>query len=69
MQNKFLYFPSSEVPSERVLASATMKFWQKNDKDYRGLTSATDAPAPNGTIVFFTATAARHLTGNFIWNR
>jgi uncharacterized protein len=53
MQNKFLYFPSSEVPSERMLASENMKIWQATDGDYRGLTSTTDAPTPNGTIILF----------------
>ena len=53
MQNMFLYFPSSEFPSERILASENMKFWQRTDGDYRGLTSATDATAPSGTIVLF----------------
>ncbi|HDQ03138.1 MAG TPA: alpha/beta hydrolase [Deltaproteobacteria bacterium] len=53
MQNKFLYFPSSEVPSERMLASVNMKLWQKIDGDYRGLISTLDAPAPGGTIVLF----------------
>ena len=53
MQNKFLYFPSSEIPSERMLASANMKFWPQTAEGYRGLTSATDTPAPNGTIVLF----------------
>lgn len=53
MQNMFLYFPSSEVPSERMLVSESMKLWQPTDGDYRGLTSAIDAPASNGTIVLF----------------
>jgi pimeloyl-ACP methyl ester carboxylesterase len=52
MQNKFLYFPSAEVPSERMLTSENMKLWQATDGDYRGLTT-TDASAPNGTIVLF----------------
>jgi len=53
MQNKFLYFPSSEVPSERMLASVNMKFWPQTADGYRGLTSAANAPAPSGTIVLF----------------
>jgi len=53
MQNKFLYFPSSEVPSERMLASVNMKFWPQTADGYRGLISALDAPAPSGTIVLF----------------
>ena len=71
MQNRFLYFPSSEVPSERMLASAGMKFWPKAGGDYRGLTIATDKHAPNGTIVLFhgnggTASASFDLVVNNI---
>src|SRR4030066_321916 len=50
MQNKFLYFPSSEVPSERMLTSVNMKLWQAIDGDYRGLISKKNAATPNGTI-------------------
>jgi pimeloyl-ACP methyl ester carboxylesterase len=53
MQNKFLYFPSSEVPSERMLNSEKMKLWQVTSGDYRGLTSTFETPTPNGTIVLF----------------
>jgi len=53
MQNKFLYFPSSELPAAKLLASENMKLWQKTSADYRGLIADHDAPAPNGTIVLF----------------
>jgi pimeloyl-ACP methyl ester carboxylesterase len=53
MQNKFLYFPSSESPSAKLLAAENMKLWPKNSADYRGLTAGQDAPASNGTIVLF----------------
>lgn len=53
MQNKFLYFPSSEVPLERMLASVNMKFWPQAADGYRGLTSSIDASALGGTIVLF----------------
>jgi pimeloyl-ACP methyl ester carboxylesterase len=53
MQNMFLYFPSSEFPSERMLASGNMKLWQTTDRDYQGLTSNIDSSAPNGTVVIF----------------
>ena len=53
MQNMFLYFPSSEFPSERMLASEKMKLWQATASDYQGLISVLDTPAPNGTIVLF----------------
>ncbi len=65
MQNMFLYFPSSEFPSERMLASEKMKFWQRADGDYRGLTSATDAPATNGTIVLFHGNGGTALDRGF----
>lgn len=53
MQNMFLYFPSSQVPSEKTLASENMKLWQATTGDYRGVIFAGEAPAPNGTIVLF----------------
>jgi uncharacterized protein len=53
MQNKFLYFPSSELPSAKLLAVENMKLWQKTSADYRGLIADRDAPAPNGTLVLF----------------
>ncbi len=53
MQNKFLYFPSSEAPSTRMLSSENMKLWQATASDYRGLTSDSSVPVPNGTIVLF----------------
>ncbi len=53
MKNMFLYFPSSEIPSMRMLASEKMKLWQATDGDYQGLTSVTDTLALNGTIVLF----------------
>ncbi len=65
MQNKFLYFPSSEVPSVRMLASVNMKLWAKSDKDYRGLISAQDAPAHSGTIVLFHGNGGTALDREF----
>jgi len=53
MQNKFLYFPSAEWPSTRMLEYENMKLWQAKAADYQGLIAASDAPAPNGTIVLF----------------
>jgi alpha-beta hydrolase superfamily lysophospholipase len=65
MQNRFLYFPSSEFPSERMLASEKMKLWQRADGDYRGLISATDAAVPNGTIVLFHGNGGTALDRGF----
>jgi pimeloyl-ACP methyl ester carboxylesterase len=53
MQNQFLYFPSSEIPSARMLASENMVVWQANAGDYRGITAARDPAGANGTIVLF----------------
>jgi uncharacterized protein len=53
MQNRFLYFPSAEWPSVRMLEYENMKLWQATVDDYQGLIAAHDAPAPNGTIVLF----------------
>lgn len=53
MQNRFLYFPSAEKPSARMLEYENMKLWQATSADYQGLIAAHDAPAPNGTIVLF----------------
>lgn len=53
MQNKFLYFPSSEWPSSPMLAYESMTLWQVTASDYRGLIATSEAPAPNGTIVIF----------------
>ena len=53
MQNKFLYFPSAECPTEQMLEYENLKLWQATSSDYQGLIAAHDAPAPNGTIVLF----------------
>ncbi len=53
MQNRFLYFPSAEWPTEQMLKHENMKLWQATADDYQGLISAVDTPAPSGTIVLF----------------
>ncbi|MGD0168605.1 MAG: alpha/beta hydrolase [Smithella sp.] len=53
MQNKLLYFPSAQWPTARALESENMKLWQATNADYQGLITASEAPAPNGTIVLF----------------
>jgi uncharacterized protein len=53
MQNKFLYFPSSELPTTQMLAAQNLKLWPATASDYRGLIVDSDAPAPSGTIVIF----------------
>jgi len=53
MQNKFLYFPNDEWPSEAMLAAENLVLWQAAGSDFRGLISAGNAPTPSGTIVLF----------------
>jgi uncharacterized protein len=65
MQNKFLYFPSSDWPSSKLLAAESMKLWQKTPGDYRGLTAAQDWPSPNGTIVLFHGNGGTALDRGF----
>ena len=65
MQNKFLYFPSSELPSARLLAAENMMLWQKTSADYRGLIADQDPPAPKGTIVIFHGNGGTTLDRGF----
>jgi uncharacterized protein len=53
MQNRFLYFPSSEKPSTKLLAAENMILWQKTSADYRGIIADHEPPAPRGTILLF----------------
>jgi pimeloyl-ACP methyl ester carboxylesterase len=65
MQNKFLYFPSAEWPSEQALKYENMKLWQVTASDYQGLIASHDAPAPNGTIVLFHGNGGTALDRGF----
>ena len=65
MQNRFLYFPSAERPSARALEYENMKLWQATAADYQGLIAASDAPAPNGTIVLFHGNGGTALDRGF----
>lgn len=53
MENKFLYFPSSEWPASGLLTAEKMQLWQKTSRDYRGLIADPARPAPSGTLVLF----------------
>jgi uncharacterized protein len=53
MQNRFLYFPEPQWPTEQALKYENLKLWQATSSDYQGLIAASDAPAPNGTLVLF----------------
>jgi len=65
MQNRFLYFPEPVWPTEQALEYEKMKLWQAGDKDYQGLISAIDAPAPNGTLVLFHGNGGTALDRGF----
>jgi pimeloyl-ACP methyl ester carboxylesterase len=65
MQNRFLYFPSAEWPSARMLEYENMKLWQATAADYQGLIAASDASAPNGTIVLFHGNGGTALDRGF----
>ncbi|HBI47140.1 MAG TPA: alpha/beta hydrolase [Smithella sp.] len=65
MQNKFLYFPEPQWPTERMLANENMKLWQATADNYQGLVAAHDAPAPNGTIVLFHGNGGTALDRGF----
>jgi len=65
MQNRFLYFPEPQWPTEQMLAYENMKLWQTTAADYQGLIAASDAPAPNGTIVLFHGNGGTALDRGF----
>jgi hypothetical protein len=65
MQNRFLYFPEPQWPTEQMLAYENMKLWQATAADYQGLIIASDAPAPNGTIVLFHGNGGTALDRGF----
>lgn len=65
MQNRFLYFPNAEWPTESGLEYEKMKLWQESDKDYQGLISAAETPAPNGTLVLFHGNGGTALDRGF----
>jgi hypothetical protein len=65
MQNRFLYFPEPQWPTAQALEYENMKLWQATDSDYQGLVAATDAPAPNGTIVLFHGNGGTALDRGF----
>jgi uncharacterized protein len=65
MQNRFLYFPSAERPTEQMLKYENMKLWQATADDYQGLVTAQEAPAPNGTLVLFHGNGGTALDRGF----
>lgn len=65
MQNRFLYFPDGEWPTEQALKYEKMKLWQETSSDYQGLIADVDAPAPNGTIILFHGNGGTALDRGF----
>lgn len=65
MQNRFLYFPEPQWPTAQALEYENMKLWQASDRDYQGLISAKEAPAPNGTLVLFHGNGGTALDRGF----
>ena len=65
MQNKFLYFPEPQWPTESGLKYEGLKLWQATTNDYQGLVAAQEAPAPNGTIVLFHGNGGTALDRGF----
>ncbi len=65
MQNRFLYFPEPQWPTEQMLKYENMKLWQATADDYQGLVVAVDTPAPNGTMVLFHGNGGTALDRGF----
>jgi pimeloyl-ACP methyl ester carboxylesterase len=65
MQNKFLYFPSSDPPSAKLLAAENLTLWPATASDYRGLIAANEKPTPNGTSVLFHGNGGTALDRGF----
>jgi pimeloyl-ACP methyl ester carboxylesterase len=53
IQNTFLYFPNSSMPSPEALKSANVKQWPSYAADYRGLISINETGHINGTVIVF----------------
>lgn len=65
MQNRFLYFPEPQWPTESGLEYEGMKLWKATGDDYQGLIAATESSAPNGTIVLFHGNGGTALDRGF----
>ncbi len=65
MQNRFLYFPSAQWPSARMLEIENVQLWQATSADYQGLIAVKEGPAPNGTIVLFHGNGGTALDRGF----
>jgi uncharacterized protein len=59
VENKFLYFPDSQRPSEELLRANHLKLWQVSATDYRGLVSFNEIAKPKGTVIVFHGNAGK----------
>ncbi len=53
IQNTFLYFPDSSVPSEAFLKEHNISPWPSSSKDFRGFVSTKGIKQANGTVLVF----------------
>ena len=53
IQNNYLYFPSSYVPSEETLKAGHINPWPTSLKDYRGFVGVNEMRPRKGTIIIF----------------
>lgn len=65
IQNTFIYFPDTVMPSEKLLAAKGLKFWQRSGDDYRGLIGSKEVKAAKGTVIVFHGNAGRAADREF----
>ena len=53
IENYFLYFPNSSVPSEESLKACNINPWPSSLRDYRGFVSVNGMGHTQGTIIVF----------------
>jgi pimeloyl-ACP methyl ester carboxylesterase len=58
LQNKILYYPTADLPSEKILSAMQLRYWPLPGADYRGLVSDREADCSNGTMVLFHGNAS-----------
>lgn len=53
IQNNYLYFPSSYVPSKETLKASHINPWPTSPQDYRGFLSVNEIRPAKGTVIIF----------------
>ncbi|MDI6726674.1 MAG: alpha/beta fold hydrolase [Smithellaceae bacterium] len=53
LQDKLLYYPSRDLPSQEELATGNMEFWPVPGALYRGFVSKTGSTVLKGTVIVF----------------